>query len=93
MAAPLDYALVAAYLLVLGGVAVQYRRGAIPRDRLLVLVGACITWLAYGLLRLTRAGPFPAGSAANTALNALAVVILVAGLYALSRWWRGRDAA
>ncbi|WP_053947525.1 hypothetical protein [Halolamina sediminis] len=91
MASPLDYAIVVAYLLILVGIAVQYRRGALPRDRLLVLVGASLTWLSYGVLQLTQDGPISTGTGLNYVVDGAAVLLLIAGLYALYRWSRERN--
>jgi hypothetical protein len=86
-----DVGLIAAYLLILVGVAVQYRRGKLPPNRVRLLVAMSFTWLAYGLLQLTQDGPLPAGTLLEDALDGLAVVVLVVGLYLLYRWWRLRE--
>jgi hypothetical protein len=86
-----DIALFGAYLVLLAAVAVQYYRGAIPRQRLTMLVGLCCTWLAYGVLQLTDDGPLPSAGPLNLAFDGLSIVLLVVGLYLLYRWYRGRE--
>ncbi|ELZ22692.1 hypothetical protein C475_16361 [Halosimplex carlsbadense 2-9-1] len=86
-----DYGLVAAYLLLMGLLAVRYRRGEIADRKLTLYVGMCLTWLAYGLLQVTQDGPIPTGTTLNDGLDALAVVLLVAGIYLLYRGWRSDD--
>jgi len=83
-----DDALVVAYLLLIGVLAVRYRRGEITRRKLPIYLGMCLTWLAYGLLQVTQAGAIPTGTALNDVLDALAVVLLLAGIYLLYRGWR-----
>jgi hypothetical protein len=82
--------LFAAHVVLLGLVGVQYRRGAIERERVPLLLGTAFTWLSYGLLQVTGEDIVPAGTTANDALNGLAAVLLVAGLSLLYRWWRDR---
>ena len=86
-----DIALFGAYLVLLAAVAVQYYRGAIPRQRLTMLVGLCCTWLAYGLLQLTDGGPLPSAGPLNLAFDGLSIVLLVVGLFLLYRWYRSRE--
>lgn len=86
-----DFGLLGAYLLLLGLVAVQFYRGAIASHRLSLLLGMCCTWLSYSLLQVTQGGPIATGTPLNYALDGLAVLSLVAGLYGLYRWWRHRD--
>ncbi|QPV63387.1 hypothetical protein I7X12_01765 [Halosimplex litoreum] len=83
-----DYALVVAYLLLIGVFAVRYRRGEISGRELPIYLGMCLTWLAYGLLQVTQDGPVPTGTTLNYGLDAFAVVLLVAGIYLLYRGWR-----
>ncbi|QLH77986.1 hypothetical protein HZS55_12050 [Halosimplex rubrum] len=83
-----DYGLVAAYLLLLGLIAVRYRRGELSGRKLRIYVGACLTWLAYGLLQVTQDGPLPTGTALNYGLDALSLLSLVVGLYFMYRGWR-----
>ncbi|QLH82694.1 hypothetical protein [Halosimplex pelagicum] len=83
-----DYALVVAYLLLVGVLAVRYRRGEIAGRKLPIYLGMCLTWLAYGLLQVAGDGPVPTGTTLNDGLDALAVVLLVAGIYLLYRGWR-----
>ncbi|WP_424006406.1 hypothetical protein [Haloferax denitrificans] len=83
--------LLVAYLLLLAGVGVQYRRGALPAKRAVLLVGMCLTWLSYALLQVTQGGAVPTGTSLNYALDALAVVVLVVGVGAMGWWWRARD--
>jgi|GEM_PF-1302367 len=83
-----DYALVVAYLLLMGLLAVRYRRGEIPDRKLRIYVGMCLTWLAYGLLQITQDGPIPTGTTLNYGLDGLAIAALVAGIYLLYRGWR-----
>ncbi|MFC7139529.1 hypothetical protein ACFQMA_06715 [Halosimplex aquaticum] len=85
-----NLALVVAYVLLLGVVAVRYRRGAIDRTRLTMYLGLCLTWLAYGLLQITQEGIVETGTPLNYALDGLALVCLVAGLFLMYRWWRER---
>lgn len=86
---------VAAYLFLLVLLAVRYRRGSVSGERLLLALGACLTWLAYGLLQITQDGLIPTGTPLDYALDALAVITLPAGLFLLYRWWatRGGDDA
>lgn len=89
--AALELGLTVAWLLIAGLVAVQYRRGALPRRRVLLLAGTSATWLSYGLLQLTDDGPLATGTPWNDALDGLAAVLLLAGLASLYRWWTTRD--
>jgi len=83
-----DHALVVAYLLLTGLLAVRYRRGEISDRKLRIYVGMCLTWLAYGLIQVTEDGPIPTGTPLNYGLDALAIAALVAGIYLLYRGWR-----
>ncbi|ELZ91117.1 hypothetical protein [Haloferax sulfurifontis] len=83
--------LLVAYLLLLAGTAVQYRREKLSGTRAVLLVGMCLTWLSYALLQVTQGGVVPTGTPLNYALDALAVVVLVAGVAAMAWWWRTRD--
>ncbi|WP_436927450.1 hypothetical protein [Halosimplex amylolyticum] len=89
--AVVNLALVVAYALLLGLLAVRYRRGTVGREKFAFLVGVCLTWLSYGLLQITQEGPVPTGTTLNYALDGLAVVCLLAGLSLMYRWWRKRD--
>lgn len=88
-----DVGLIVAYLALLAFAVLQYYRGTIPQSRLTMLVGLCFTWLAYGLLQLTDSGPLPTETPLNYALDGFSVVLLVAGLYLLYRWYRNRNGA
>lgn len=83
-----DSALVVAYLLLIGALAVRYRRGEVSDRKLPIYLGMCLTWLAYGLLQVTQDGPIPTGTTLNDGLGAVAIVLLVAGIYLLYRGWR-----
>ncbi|MGB9956012.1 hypothetical protein ACOZ4B_06435 [Haloferax prahovense] len=83
--------LLVAYLLLLTGTAVQYRRGKLSATRAVLLVGMCLTWLSYALLQVTQSGTVPTGTPLNYVLDALAVVVLVVGVAAMVWWWRARD--
>lgn len=89
----LNLAIVVAYVLLLGVVAVRYQRGAIDRTQLAMYLGMCLTWLAYGLLQVTQEGIVETDTSLNAALDGLAIVCLIAGLFLMYRWWRGRDSA
>jgi protein-S-isoprenylcysteine O-methyltransferase Ste14 len=86
-----DYALVVAYLLLIGVFAVRYRRGAVSERKSRLYVGMCLTWLAYGLLQVTQDGPVPTGTTLNYALDAVALLSLVVGIWLLYRAWRDGD--
>ncbi|WP_436909839.1 hypothetical protein [Halosimplex marinum] len=88
-----DYALVVAYLLLLGLLAVRYRRGEIAGRRLTLSTGMCLTWLAYGLIQVSGAAPVVNGTALQYGLGALALLCLVAGVYLSYRGWRSGDGA
>ena len=85
-----ELGLTVAWLLIAGFVVVQHWRGALPRQRVLLLAGTSATWLSYGLFQLTDDGPLVTGPRVNVALEALAVVLLFAGLFGLYRWWSVR---
>lgn len=85
-------AFVVVALFVLAGLAAGSRRGTVPRDRLLLFAGVCLTWLANGLVQVSQDGPVRAGTPSDSALDALAVVVLTAGVVLLYRWVRDRDA-
>lgn len=87
----LGVALVPAYLLLLALIAVQYRRGKTSSTRAMLLAGVSLTWLSYGLLQVTQDGLVPTGTVLNYALDGLAVLLLVAGLAAMYRGWRGES--
>jgi len=86
-----DSWLVVANVLLVGVLAVQYRRGAIRERKLRLTLASCLTWLAYGLLQVTQDGPIPTGTPLNYGLDAVAVCALVAGIYLLYRGWRYGD--
>lgn len=86
-----NVAIVVAYVLLLGVVTVRYRRGSIDRTRLTMYLGVCLTWLSYGLLQVTQEGIVEPGTLLNAALDGLALVCLVVGLFLVYRWWRTRD--
>jgi len=88
-----DSALVVAYLLLLGLLAVGYRRGEIAGRKLRIYVGMCLTWLAYGLLQVTQDGPVPTGTPLNYGLDAVALLSLVVGIALMYRGWRYGDDA
>jgi uncharacterized membrane protein len=81
-----DTALLVAWLAILAVVVVRYRRGGLTDRRLLLLGGAGCAWSAYSLLQLTEAGPVTAPL--ESVLVGGAVLLLVAGSYALYRGWR-----
>ena len=87
----LGMALVPAYLLLLGLVALRYRRGTLQPPRLFMYLGMCLTWLSYGLLQVTQEGPVPTGTPLNYVLDGLSVVVLLGGLSLFYRWCRERD--
>jgi NhaP-type Na+/H+ or K+/H+ antiporter len=84
----LEYGLLAAYLLLVVVVIVQYQRRGIPRSRLYVLVGTCFIWLAYGLSRITETTLVP--PALDGPVLAMAALTFAGGLYATYRGWRRR---
>ena len=86
-----DYGLVVAYLLLLAAVAVRYRRGDLGGEKPLGYAAMCLTWLSYGLLQVSRDGRVAAGRPLNYAFDGLAIVLLVAGLGLMVKWWRWRD--
>ncbi|WP_123538856.1 hypothetical protein [Halosimplex salinum] len=86
-----NVALVVAYALLLGVVALRYRRGSITRSQLTMSLGVCLTWLSYGLLQVTQEGIVETGTPLNAVLDGLALVCLVAGLFLMYRWWRTRN--
>ncbi|WP_436930319.1 hypothetical protein [Halosimplex halobium] len=88
-----DCALVVAYLLLLGLLAVRYRRGEIAGRKLAISVGMCLTWLAYGLLQVSDAASVPDGTALYFGLVGIALLCLVAGIYVTYRGWRRGDDA
>ena len=86
-----DIGVVAAYLFILGVAAVQYRRGKLSSQRILLFIGASFMWLSYGILQLTQSGPIPTGTPLNYILDGFSIVLLLSGLYAMYRWWRSRE--
>jgi hypothetical protein len=91
MVPPFDVALLTAYALLVVGIAVQYRRGALDRRRLTLLVGLSFTWLAYALVGVSDVALVPAG--VGLALHVVAAGLVVAGVGALVVGWRqSRDA-
>ncbi|MFB6141421.1 MAG: hypothetical protein ABEJ26_13420 [Halosimplex sp.] len=87
----LSLALGPAYLLLLALVGLRYRRGEIGGGKLRFYVGSSLTWLAYGLVQLTREGPIPTGTTLNDGLGGLSLLCLVAGVYLTYRGWRDGD--
>lgn len=86
----LDLGLVGLYLLLVVLTAVQYHRGRIARERLPLLLGLSLTWLAYGLLQLPETDYVAVEPPASYAFDGLAIGVLLAGLYGLY-WWYGGD--
>lgn len=84
---------VVAYVFLLGLVAVRYRRGSITPTQLPLYLGTCFTWLAYGLLQVTQNDIVEMGTPLTAALDGLALVCLVVGLFLMYRWWSERDRA
>ncbi|EMA27097.1 hypothetical protein [Haloarcula japonica] len=85
-----NLALGSSYLLLLGLIGIQYRRGRIVSRQLPMLLGMCATWLSYSLLQVTQGGPVPTGTPLNYVLDGVAIVLLVAGSGGLYWWWRHR---
>ena len=86
-----NVAIVVAYLFLLGLTAVRYRRESITRTQLTMYLGLCLTWLSYGLLQVTQDGIVETGTPLNAALDGLALVCLIAGLFLMYRWRRERN--
>jgi hypothetical protein len=78
-----------AWLVALFATGFRYQWGSLPPARALVVVSAGLLWLAYSLLRLSSlvAPPY------DDALGATSVLLLLAGLWLFSRWWRRRRGA
>jgi len=81
-----DAALLAAWLAILGVTAVRYRRGGLSGRRLLLFGGAALAWTAYSVLQVTETSLV--GDPLASAVDGGALVVLLAGLYALYRGWR-----
>jgi zinc transporter ZupT len=77
MVSPFDVALLVAYTLLVVGIAVQYRRGALDRQRLTLLIGLSFTWLAYALVGVSGA------AVVGTVLNVVAAGLVVVGVVTL----------
>jgi hypothetical protein len=84
----IDYALVVGYAFLLGGIAVQYRRGRLRSPRFQLLLGMGLTWLAYGFLPLSGGSSVPIAEPLRFVTDVLALVCLVAGLTVIYWWWR-----
>jgi hypothetical protein len=83
-----DLGLTGLYALLVVLTAVQYRRGRIARERLPLLFGLCLSWLAYGLMQLPETNLVAIGPPGSYALDGVAIGLLLAGLYGLYWWWR-----
>ncbi|MFC7202253.1 hypothetical protein ACFQJC_01895 [Haloferax namakaokahaiae] len=86
-----DIALLVFYVALLGVIGVQYARGALPLERVVLLVSMCATWLAYSLLQVSQDGLVATGTMLNSVLDGFSVVLLLGGLYGLYWWWRNRE--
>jgi hypothetical protein len=72
---------------------VFYARGALPLERVVLLVSMCATWLAYSLLQVSQNGLVATGTVLDYVLDGFSVALLVGGLYGLYWWWRNRGTA
>lgn len=75
-----------AWLLVLFATAWRYQFGSLPPLRTLALMAAALLWLAYSLLQLgdLLSSPY------DDVVNAVALLLFLAGLSVGWRWWRAR---
>jgi hypothetical protein len=83
-----DLGLTGLYALLVVLTAVQYRRGRIARERLPLLLGLSLTWLAYGLMQLPETEYVAVEPPASYAFDGLALGVLLVGLYGLYWGWR-----
>lgn len=81
-----DAALLVAWLAILAVVVVRYRHGLFSERRPLLLGGAALAWIAYSLLQLTETSLVT--DPLEYVVGGAAILLLIAGLYALYRGWR-----